>query len=257
MGKTTTEENLQWEKKFWKRELLTDELKEEILLNNIYGQNPLRNFLSLVDLGNHEAEDNLRSDKQIEKVKVVNRLLELLGWEHARDETRLKKELVRENFVEKVVKDPLFTNRLRINELFDLEQKYNIHGDMIPQSVLAWANSLLKLFSLQIEAGEKTYQLEIQNELMSLITRKNKNGRIYKDGRNLLNQKVRKQVVEEEDLFLDDEAGTAATESPAMGNEKPKTTRANKHFNTTRLDIGIKRDEDSILSLCIYILILL
>ena len=238
MGKTTTEENLQWEKKFWKRELLTDELNEDILLNWIYGQNPLRNFLSLVDLENHEAEDNLRSDKQIEKVKVVNRLLELLGWEHARDETQLKKELVRENFVEKVVKDPLFTNRLRINELFDLEKKHNIHEDMIPQSVLAWANSLLKLFSLQIKAGEKTYQLEIQNELMSLITRKNKNGRIYKDGRNLLNQKVRKQVVEEEDLFLDDEPSTTT------GNEKPKAQIAKKPFDTSRLDVDINTDDE-------------
>ena len=106
MGKTITEENLQCEKKYWQRELLTDELNEDILLNWIYGQNPLRNFLSLVDLENHEAEDNLRSDKQIEKVKVVNRLLELLGWEHARDDTQLKKDLVRDNFAERVVKDP-------------------------------------------------------------------------------------------------------------------------------------------------------
>ena len=122
MGKTTTEENLQCEKKYWQRELLTDELNEDILLNWIYGQNPLRNFLSLVDLENHEAEDNLRSDKQIEKVKVVKRLLELLGWEHARDETQLKKDLVRDNFAERVVKDPLFANRLRLNELFELEK---------------------------------------------------------------------------------------------------------------------------------------
>jgi hypothetical protein len=56
---------------------------------------------------NHEAEDNLRSDKQVEKVKVVERLLELLGWGHARDETQLKKDIVRGNFAERVVQDPL------------------------------------------------------------------------------------------------------------------------------------------------------
>ena len=238
MGNTTTEENLQCEKKYWQRELLTDELNEDILLNWIYGQNPLRNFLSLVDLENHEAEDNLRSDKQIEKVKVVRRLLELLGWEHARDETQLKKDIVRDNFAERVVKDPLFTNRLRLNELFELEKKYKIHEDMTPQQILMWANSLLKPFSLQIRAGEKTYQLEIQNELMSLITRKNKNGRIYKDGRNLLNQKVRKQVVEEEDLFLDDEPSTTT------GNEKPKAQIAKKPFDTSRLDVDINTDDE-------------
>ena len=109
---------------------------------------------------------------------------------------------------------------------------------MTPQQILMWANSLLKPFSLQIRAGEKTYQLEIQNELMSLITRKNKNGRIYKDGRNLLNQKVRTQIAEEEDLFLDDEP------SATTGNEKPKAQVAKKPFDTARLDVGINADDE-------------
>ena len=64
-GKTTTEENRQVEKRFWQHFFLTSELKEEILHNFIYDQNPFRNFLSLVDLENYEAEDNFRSDKQI------------------------------------------------------------------------------------------------------------------------------------------------------------------------------------------------
>ena len=72
---------------------------------------------------------------------------------------------------------------------------------------------------------------------MSLITRKNKNGRIYKDGRNLLNQKVRKQVVEE-DLFIDDEP------SATTGNEKPKAQVAKKPFDTSRLDVGINADDE-------------
>ena len=72
---------------------------------------------------------------------------------------------------------------------------------------------------------------------MSLITRKNKNGRIYKDGRNLLNQMVRKQVVEEEDLFLDDEPSTTT------GNEKPKAQMAKKQFDTSHLDVGINTDD--------------
>jgi hypothetical protein len=46
MGKTTTEENLQCEKRYWQKELLTSDLKEEILQNFIHGQNPLRNFLA-------------------------------------------------------------------------------------------------------------------------------------------------------------------------------------------------------------------
>ena len=73
---------------------------------------------------------------------------------------------------------------------------------------------------------------------MSLITRKNKNGRIYKDGRNLLNQKVRKQIAEEEDLFLDDEP------SATTGNEKSKAQVAKKPFDTSRLDVDINADDE-------------
>jgi stalled ribosome alternative rescue factor ArfA len=174
MGKTTTEENLGVEKKFWQNFFLTSELKEDILQNFIYGQNPSKNFLSLIDFENYEAEDNIRTEKQRERVNVVDRLLQLLGFESPRDETQIKKETVRENFVEKVVNDPLFKQKKRLNALFDLEKAYNIHGSMTPQQILMWVNSLLKPFSLQIKAGEKTYQLELQNDLMSLIQRKNK-----------------------------------------------------------------------------------
>ena len=82
---------------------MTSELKEEIFQNFIYDQNPFRNFLSLVYLENYEAEDNIRSDKQIEKAKVVDRLLQLLGFASPRDETQIKKETVRDNFAERVV----------------------------------------------------------------------------------------------------------------------------------------------------------
>ena len=79
-------------------------------------------------------------------MQVAERLLQLLGWEHARGENQLKKEVVRDNFVEKVVKDPLFKKQLRLNELFGLEKAYNIHAAMTAQQILMWANSLLKLF---------------------------------------------------------------------------------------------------------------
>ncbi len=54
---------------------------------------------------------------------------------------------------------------------------------------------------LEDQGGEKTYRLEVENDFMSLIPRKNKNGRIYRDGRNLLNQQVHKK--EAEDLLID------------------------------------------------------
>ena len=58
----------------------------------------------------------------MEKVKVVDRILQLLGFASPRDETQIKKETVRDNFAERVVKDPLVQKQRRLNELFDLEK---------------------------------------------------------------------------------------------------------------------------------------
>ena len=51
-----------------------------------------------------------------------------MGWECATDEHQLKKELVKDNFAEKVAKDPLFKRQQRSSEPFDLERAYHIHA---------------------------------------------------------------------------------------------------------------------------------
>ena len=61
---------------------------------------------------------------------------------------------------------------------------------MTPQQILTWAISLLKPFSLQIKACPKVYRLELQNDLLNLIARKNAEGRLDKDSRGILNQMV-------------------------------------------------------------------
>ncbi len=94
--------------------------------------------------------------------------------ESARDEDAIRKEDLSTSFVENVVYDPIFKRQKRFNDLFNLHKCYNIHKDMTPQQVLMWCNSLLKDFSLQIRAAEKTYYLEFQNGLLELIQSKNK-----------------------------------------------------------------------------------
>ena len=205
VGKTTTQENLRAEKFYWQQFFSTGKLDEDVLPNFLYGNNPFRNFLSLIDVQNHRAEDNLRSEKFLEQVRIVNRLLELLGWQSARDENQLLKDTVKDNFAEKVVSDPLFKRQKRLNELFGLEKAYNIHAGMTPQQILMWANSLLKPFSLQIKAGPKVYRLELQNDLLNLINRKNEEGRLYKDSRGLLKQMVPEKFASKADPFEDGE----------------------------------------------------
>ena len=84
IGKTTTEENLQAEKHYWQRFFLTKELEEKSLKSFLYGTNPLNNYVSLIDNRNHEAEDNLKSEKQLAKIDIVRALLVRLGWPETR-----------------------------------------------------------------------------------------------------------------------------------------------------------------------------
>ena len=67
-------------------------MDEAVLKNFLYGTNPLQNYLGLIDARNHEAEDNLKSEKQLAKIEIVRALLERLGWDSARDEDAIAKE---------------------------------------------------------------------------------------------------------------------------------------------------------------------
>ena len=73
---------------------------------------------------------------------------------------------------------------------------------MTPQQVLMWCNSLLKDFSLRIRADKETCYLELQNDPLALIKRKNRIGKIYYDRQNLLKQDAPHQ---QDDLFVDDD----------------------------------------------------
>ena len=82
---------------------------------------------------------------------------------------------------------------------------------MTPQQVLMWCNSLLEDFSLQIRADKETYFLELQNDLLELIKRKNGIGKIYFDEKDLLKQGASQP---QEDLFVYDDP-PQAQEVPA------------------------------------------
>ncbi|MFM7983125.1 MAG: hypothetical protein ACKPKO_27775, partial [Candidatus Fonsibacter sp.] len=62
MGKTTTDENLQADKRYWQNLFLTNELDEAVLKNFLYGTNPLH-VVGIIDNRNHDNEDNHKSDE--------------------------------------------------------------------------------------------------------------------------------------------------------------------------------------------------
>jgi hypothetical protein len=61
---------------------------------------------------------------------------------------------------------------------------------MTNQQVLMWCNSLLKQFSLQIRASDRTYHLD----LLGLIKCKNAEGKLFFDHMSLVTQVVRLQA---------------------------------------------------------------
>ena len=149
------------------------------------------------------------------------------------DRSCLKKEDVRTSFVENIVRDPLFRNQKRLNQLFGLCKGCNISPEMSPQQVLMWCNSLLKQFSVQVRAEKHGgYFLELQNDLLSLIKRKNNAGRYYEDSRNLL-----KQESKEGDLFIDEETG----ETLIQKRERVQVDRM-RAYDTSVLDRGLDFD---------------
>ncbi|MFM7980698.1 MAG: hypothetical protein ACKPKO_15400, partial [Candidatus Fonsibacter sp.] len=51
---------------------MTNEIDEVVLNNFLYGTNPLQNYVGLIDTRNHEAADNLKSEKQLSKIEIVS-----------------------------------------------------------------------------------------------------------------------------------------------------------------------------------------
>ena len=219
-GKTTTEENFRVDKHYWQGYLLTKELDPKLLKEFMYNNNPLNNFLSLVDIRNHRREDNLRSAKHLERTALADRLLKALGFASVVDKTKIDRVTLLTNFA-KVCEDPDFRGRRRINELFDLNKMQSIDKEMNPQRILLWANSLLKNYGVCIRAYNGTYKLEDKLDLLALIKRKNEAGKYFVDGQDLL-----KQVRGHKDLFIDEETGEV----------KSKVLH---EYDTSKLDVDV------------------
>ena len=154
----------------------------------MYDNNPLNNFLSLIDEGSRLEEDNLRSAKCLERAGTVKSLLTGLEFDGATDWNRkASQENLRKGWVENVAAKPEFQSR-RINELWDLPKSCEIEKDMSIRQVMAWANKLLKPSGLGIKADPARYSLKPRFDILGLIRRKNQRGRYYKDRGNVLQQ---------------------------------------------------------------------
>ena len=223
-GKTTTEENFKADRFFWQRYLVQKDPDPDLLLEFIYDNNPLDNFLGLIDVKNHKKEDNLRSAKFLERVSTVDKLLRGLGFGNAVDREKIRRDAFLENWTANIVGDETFKSK-RICEIFNLAKSRKINEEMNPRQILLWANVLLKPFGLVLKADHAKYCLKEVFDIQGLIKRKNSVGKFYIDGKDLL-----KQELPSPDLFIDETTGVVMS-------KKPK-----KKIDTTRLDIDIDMD---------------
>ena len=99
---------------------MANELDEAALKNFRYGTSLLQSYVGLIDTRDHEAEGNLKSEKQLSKIEIARALFERLGWESARDEGAIRKGDLRRFFVNNIVDDPLFERQKRLKRALQL-----------------------------------------------------------------------------------------------------------------------------------------
>ncbi len=166
----------------------------------MYGENPLENFVALIDARNHRKEDNLRSAKFMEKVKIVKKLYEGLGFDSAMGRKKVSRGTIIENWKANIVNNEAF-NMKRINEVFNLAKKRFINDDMNTRQILPWVNMVIGQFGIKVKlASTAKYKIVESFDVLDLIKRKNISGRFYMDAENLL-----KQAIPSDGLFIDDD----------------------------------------------------
>ena len=203
MGKSTTEENFQWERRYWKKFFAVDELDDGILTKFLFGINPLQNFLSLIDMYNYPDDDNLRSVKQMEKVILIAKLLEGLGFGHVVDTGRhVEHEAFMTNWCCNIFDDPTFRRHKRINELFNLNKSSQTTKDMTPRRVQNWINRVLEPFSLKVVLEREGYRLVLLNDVLGIIKRRSERGQTFFDGKHLLRRAIGDGIVDAGDIEI-------------------------------------------------------
>ena len=102
----TTEENFKVDRHFWQQYIVQDEPDPKLLVEFMYGNNPLNHYLSLMDIRNHSKEDYLRSDQLVERAHTIDALLSKMGFSSAVDRGKIDKETFMENWRTRIVGEP-------------------------------------------------------------------------------------------------------------------------------------------------------
>ena len=140
-------------------------------------------------------DDNLKSGKQMEKVMLITKLLEGLGFGHE----HVEHEASMTNWCCNIFDDLTFRRHKRINELFNLNKSSQITKDMTPRRVQNWINRVLEPFSLKVVLARDGYRLVILNDVLGIIKRRSERGQTFFDGKHLLRYAIGYEIVDRRD----------------------------------------------------------
>jgi hypothetical protein len=118
-GQTTTEDNFKVDRHFWQQYLVQDEPDPKLLVEFMYGSNPLNHFLSLIAIRNNHEDDNLRSAQLVERARTTDELLSKLGFSSVVDRGKIDKNTFMEKWRTGIVGEPELQSQ-RLNEIFNL-----------------------------------------------------------------------------------------------------------------------------------------
>ncbi len=178
IDKTLIIEKYKIEKYKWKKTLGINKLDKEILKK--FTKKSISNFTSLIDernIQNYDDQENKQTKKDIEKCKILNILLNDLGFEHIFD----SKIIFKENFEKAMNKilngNPVFTNFKNTRILFSLDKKKKKYDFNSIKSFLGFLNTLFCKYHISIsykqirKEGKKiaSYYLKILDGINELL----------------------------------------------------------------------------------------
>ena len=142
----------------------------------MYGNDPLKNCVGLVDIEYHYSEDNLKGVKFRERARAMNKLSYLLGYKHVKDKSNIDKHEFL-NIWKHVIQYRRFT-AARMNELFDVKKPMN-NNNMNAKQILLYVNKLLKPYEICIKSYIGKQRITYYNYMNSVHGYDEKINKIY------------------------------------------------------------------------------
>jgi hypothetical protein len=123
----------------------------------------IKNFMGLIDLSNMKDNHDDRSENKEACINIINKLINLLGYENPYDDKQIRKNQFDQNIQMVYSNSVLFTDQKTAKILFkqsktDIDPKNN-------KAVMGYLNTVLKNYGLKIESSYTEGKKKITDNL--------------------------------------------------------------------------------------------